>query len=367
MPAKPDSHPFVRRIHALREQLETAAADAYVDVHLPNIGYLTGFTGSSGMFVLTPRETFLLTDSRYAIQAPAEVHGAKVRIESGALAAVAGALLRRSGRSRMRAAYAPSRMSVAQQRELAKAAGSRVRWVPREGLVEELRSVKDEDEVATMREAARLAEGSLAEVLKLVRPGVRENDLAAEIEFRMRKKGAAGASFETIVASGPRSALPHARPSEKRVGRNELVVFDLGAILRGYCSDLTRTVHVGRASARVRKWYNAVRDAQEAARGAIHPGAKAADVDAAARNVLRRSGLARYFVHGTGHGLGREVHEMPRLGRNSGAVLRAGQVVTLEPGVYVEGVGGIRIEDDVAIGAAGTESLTQFSHELLEI
>jgi Xaa-Pro aminopeptidase len=183
----------------------------------------------------------------------------------------------------------------------------------------------------------------------------------------MRRKGASGESFEAIVAAGPRSALPHARPTARRIGKNELVVLDLGAILRRYCSDLTRTVHVGKASTRVRQWYHAVLSAQAAARDALRPGATCGDVDAAARNFLQFKGLGRYFVHSTGHGIGLEIHEDPRIARDQKKLLETGNVVTLEPGVYVEGVGGIRIEDDALVTHRGAEILTTTPRDFLEL
>jgi Xaa-Pro aminopeptidase len=192
-------------------------------------------------------------------------------------------------------------------------------------------------------------------------------DVAAEIDYRLRRKGASGSSFETIVASGPRSALPHARPTEKLLQKNELVVLDLGAILRHYCSDITRTIFLGRAPSRVRRWYKSVQEAQEAAHQALRAGVSAGSVDRAARRLLTQRGLGRYFVHGTGHGLGIEIHESPRVGRNQKPEIRAGNVVTLEPGIYVEGVGGIRLEDEVAVHADNTEVLTTAPRALLEL
>jgi Xaa-Pro aminopeptidase len=183
----------------------------------------------------------------------------------------------------------------------------------------------------------------------------------------MRRKGASGPAFDTIIASGPRGALPHARASTRAVGKNELVVFDLGAILRGYSSDLTRTVFVGRAPAKIRRWYGAVREAQQAAREVLRPGVSAHEVDAAARQLLQRAGLGKNFVHSTGHGLGLEVHEMPRLARGEKWLLRAGVVVTIEPGVYFEGTGGIRIEDDALVTRDGAELLTDANRELIEV
>ena len=204
-------------------------------------------------------------------------------------------------------------------------------------------------------------------VLPQIKPGISEIILAAEIEYEIKKRGGSGPSFDTIVASGPRSAWAHARPTSKLLRKNELVVLDQGAILRGYCSDLTRTVFLGRAPVKVRRLYNAVLEAQGAAREAIRPGVKAGEVDAAARQTLKRLRLAQYFTHGTGHGLGIEVHEMPRLGRGEETVLEEGMVVTIEPGVYIEGLGGIRIEDDVVVTSKGAEDLTSAPREFLEL
>lgn len=365
MSAKNLTEPFGRRLRRLRERLDAVGADAFIETFLINIQYLTGFTGSAGVLVVTPERAVFLTDARYTIQAREEVKLAQVQIVRGSVLDAAGTMLKRAGR--LRVGYAPSRMSVLQKQKLARSGGSGIRWLQWEDLVEGIRSVKDDGEIATMRKAARIAEESIRSVLAMVKPGVKEGDIAAEIDYHMHKGGASGPSFDTIVASGKRSALPHAQPTDKRVRKNELVVLDLGAILRGYCSDITRTLFVGRAPARVLGWYRAVLEAQQAARNVVRDGVKAADVDAAARAVLAKSGLGLYFTHSTGHGLGREVHEPPRLSRESGDILRAGQVVTLEPGIYVEGVGGIRIEDDVLVQANGCDGITTIDRELLEL
>jgi Xaa-Pro aminopeptidase len=192
-------------------------------------------------------------------------------------------------------------------------------------------------------------------------------DLAAEIDYRMRRKGASGPSFETLVASGPRTALVHATPTEKRLQKKELVLLDLGVILRHYCSDLTRTVYLGRAPAEVKRWYKAVAQAEQAAIESVRAGVAAGRVDQAARSTLQRNRLGQYFLHSTGHGLGIEVHETPRVGKRQKQKIRAGSVITIEPGVYIEGSGGIRIEDDVAVHANGVEVLTSVPRELLEL
>ena len=356
------------RVERLRIRILGLRADAILVTHPPNIAYLSGFTGSSGVLLVGSDSATLVTDSRYAIQAPEEVSGTgvRVRIAKRGLAGEVGALLR-SGRGTRRVLFSPAKVSVGQFQQLRAAAGSRVTWKGDANAVEELRAVKDAHEIEEIRQAASLIGEVFDELAALVQPGIAENELAAEAEFRMRRKGAAGPSFESIVAGGPRSALPHARPTARLIGKNELVVLDLGAILRGYCSDMTRTVFVGRAPRKIRDWYNAVLEAQLAAIDALAPGVKAGDVDAAARRTLRRHGLARAFSHSTGHGLGLEVHEIPRLARGEPARLAAGNVVTIEPGVYMEGVGGIRIEDDVVIGERGVEILTRATKEFLEL
>lgn len=242
-----------------------------------------------------------------------------------------------------------------------------MRWVSDSGAVEKLRAVKDDGELTVMRAAAELISEVLQRVLPTIRPGVRELEVAAEIEYAIKRSGGSGTSFETIVASGLRSAWPHAHPTTKKLGKSELVVLDQGAILGGYCSDLTRTVHLGRPSRKVQGLYAAVLEAQEAGKVAVRPGVTAGEVDRAARDALRRHGLAKYFTHSTGHGLGLEIHELPRLGKGERTVLQEGMVLTVEPGVYIEGLGGIRIEDEVVVTAQGCEDLTTAPREFLQL
>jgi Xaa-Pro aminopeptidase len=332
--------------------------------HPPNIFYLCGFTGSAAALLIRRKDALLFTDGRYTIQAGEEVRRARVRIVRRSLLAEVGEELRRIGR--IRAAFDPAHVTIAQMRNLQSHAGRGIRWIAWEGVIEKLRAVKSADEIAQMRAAARLASDVFEEILPLIKPGVRELELAAEIEYRMRRRGA-GPSFDTIVASGPRSASPHARASSKPLRKNELVVFDLGAILCKYCSDMTRTVFVGRAPAGIRRRYRAVVEAQEAAFETLRPGVRASEVDAAARGVLRQYGLDRRFTHSTGHGLGLEVHESPRLGRGQTERLEIGNVVTVEPGVYFAGIGGIRVEDDVAVLGRGIELLTRATRRFLEL
>jgi Xaa-Pro aminopeptidase len=353
------------RLKRLRDAMEVAGAGALLETHLPNIFYLSRFSGDSGALLVEPSSAALFTDGRFTIQAREETRGLRVHIHKGPLLEAVGAHLKI--RARHKVAFAPSHLTLADWKTLKKTAGGRVKWLARDGMVEKLRAVKDADEIARIREAAVVGSEVMEEAMALVRPGVSELDIAAEIGYRMRRKGASGESFEAIVASGLRSALPHARPTLRKIGRNELVVLDLGAILRRYCSDLTRTVHVGKASARVRQWYQAVLAAQRAALQTVKAGVTSGAVDAAARNVLQGQGLGRYFVHSTGHGIGLEIHEGPRIARGQKMRLEAGNIVTVEPGVYVEGVGGIRIEDDALVTTQGAEVLTTAPRELLEL
>jgi Xaa-Pro aminopeptidase len=340
--------------------------DVLLVTHLPNIAYLCGFTGSSGVLLVEASAATLFTDSRYTFQAREQVFNAKTEIVGGPLLdAVAASLKRRKGTVRL--GYSPSQVTVAQKLALDAAVGTRLRWVNAPNAVERLRAVKDSAELALMRDAAKLIDKVWAAALRKVKVGVPELVIAAEIEYRMKLGGASGASFETIVASGKRSAWAHARPTSKLLRKNELVVMDQGAILRGYCSDMTRTVFLGRASSRIRALYRAVLDSQEAAKAAIRPGATAGDVDAAARNTLKQHRLDQVFTHSTGHGLGTEVHEMPRLARGEETILEKGMVITVEPGIYLEGFGGIRIEDDMVVTASGSESLTNAKRELIEL
>ena len=327
--------------------------------------YLSGFTGEAGALLVSCKGAWLVTDGRFTSQAEEETSGLRVVRQEESLMGTIGRILR--GRSRNRIGFDATQLTVAQFRALRRAAGSRVLWVRADGEVEKGRQCKDLAELAQMRKAALLAGEVLSKAINLLKPGVREIEVGAEIEYQMRRRGASGPAFKSIVAFGARSAHPHARPTGKRLRKNELVVLDLGVILAHYCSDITRTVFVGRAPARIRRWYSAVQEAQAAAVAAARAGINCGDVDAAARGVLARYRLDQYFVHSTGHGLGLEVHEDPRVARGQKHVLVPGNVITVEPGIYVPGVGGIRIEDDIAVHADRTELLTRVPRDLIEI
>jgi Xaa-Pro aminopeptidase len=355
----------LHRRQRLISHFTEAKVDALLITSPANWYYLSGFTGESGALVVSRKGTTLLTDGRFMVQGRAETSGVRIRQQKASLFSSVGDFLKESRYRHV--GFDPNQLTVGQLQALRKAAGAGTQWVPAAGMPERLRMRKDGEELAQMRRAAVLASEVVQSAIKLLKPGIREIEVGAEIEYQMRKRGASGPAFETIVAFGERAALPHARPTAKRLRKNELVVLDLGVILAHYCSDITRTVHVGRAPERIRTWYRAVLEAQTAAIAAVRNGAACGDVDSAARQVLAGYHLDQLFVHSTGHGLGLEVHEDPRVARGQKQRLEPGNVITIEPGVYAAGVGGIRIEDDVAIHASRTEVLTRAPRELLEI
>jgi Xaa-Pro aminopeptidase len=258
-------------------------------------------------------------------------------------------------------------LSVAERSRLAKAlpAGLRLREAP--PLVEQARMIKDAEEIEQLRAAVILGDNLFDVILKAIHPGVKETEVAAELEYAARRAGADGMSFETIIASGSRSALPHGRASEAAIPPNGFVVCDFGVILAGYCSDMTRTVHVGQPSQDMRRVYEAVREAQQAALETVKAGVSVGEVDRSARNVLIHKGLGKHFTHSTGHGVGLEIHEAPRLAAGQKDVLQAGMVITIEPGAYIPGVGGVRIEDMVVVTDNGCQILTPTAKELITI
>ena len=357
-----DLTPFETRQARLLSLLDQRHLPVLVVTKPANIFYLTNFRGSAGVAVFGPPDPILWVDPRYTLQARESARGVEVREERGRLLKAVTRWLRRKRPARV--GYEDSHLTCRELRELKDESGGRLRFRPAGGLIEELRAVKDPGEIDCIRQAGRLTATVLEEVLREIRPGARESELAAEIEYRMKLKGAEGPAFDTIVASGHRAALPHARASAKPLERDELVILDVGAILAGYAADMTRTVYIGEPGRRVKSLYRAVLESQQCAIEALADGVRALDVDRAARGALERRGLAQYFTHSTGHGVGLEVHEAPRLGRREKTRLKSGCVVTAEPGIYLEGFGGIRIEDTVLVGTNGPEILTPAPKDL---
>jgi Xaa-Pro aminopeptidase len=359
-----------RRIGQLRRRLTRAGLPGIVVTHLPDLRYLSGFTGSSGALAVTRRAARLFTDGRYTAQAAEEVKAAQVEIVTSSPAVAAVQWLGAQSGVEF-AGFDPARTTVAELARWKAALPSGLRRAFLSALaaplVETLRQVKDEDELALIREAALVGCKLFEHILGFIRPGIREIEVAAELEHRARLLGAEGMSFETIVAAGARSALPHGRATGAPLPRRGFLTLDFGVILKGYCSDMTRTVHLGRPSEAERDTYLAVLEAQEAAIAAVTPGISCGEVDEAARSVLRKANLAEAFTHSTGHGVGLEIHEPPRIGAGQATRLLPGMVVTIEPGIYLAGRYGIRIEDMVTVSRTGAEVLTPSPKALIEL
>ena len=342
-----------------------AGTDALLVTHGPDVRWLSGFTGSNGAVAIVGGRAALFTDGRYTAQAKAEASDLKVFI--GKKAASTQALEWLLARGAQRCAFDSRQTTVATFEAMRKAlpkemgAARRNFFVSTDGLVARLREVKDSDEVGRMRRAADLGCKLFDGLLPHLVPGKREIEVALELEYAARQGGAEAMSFDTIVASGVRSALPHGRATVQKLPRQGFVTLDFGVVLGGYCSDMTRTVHLGRANATERAVYDAVLDAQQAAVAAIAPGVTCAAVDEAARSVLKRAKLGRWFVHSTGHGVGLEIHEGPRLAAKIEQVLEPGMVITVEPGAYLPDSFGVRIEDMVLVTEEGAEILTAAS------
>ena len=366
----PDRVDHFRRIGQLRRRLTRAGMPGLLVTHLPDLRYLSGFTGSSAALAVTRRAARLFTDGRYTEQAAEEVQAAQVQIVTGSPAVAAVEWVAAQPGVEF-AGFDPARTTVAELARWKAALPSRLRRAFFSALpaplVEPLRWVKDEDELALMTEAALVGCKLFDHILGFIRPGMAEIEVAAEIEHHARLLGAEGMSFETIVASGMRSALPHGRATTARLSRRGFLTLDFGVILKGYCSDMTRTVYLGKPRASERNAYHAVLEAQEAGLAAVGSGASCGEVDEAARGVLHRAGLAEAFTHSTGHGVGLEIHESPRIGAGQTTRLLRGMVVTIEPGIYLAGQFGIRIEDMVAVTRTGGQVLTPAPKALIEL
>lgn len=348
------------RTERLRGRFDEARLDALVVTNLQNVRYLTGFTGSAALLALTRTGALLTTDGRYRTQSAEEVAaaGAPVEIFVGALGAQRDAVK----------AFVSNAMHVGLEADHVSWSDSRL-WgeligeiVPTTGLVEALREIKDEGEIDRVAEAARIADTAMEEVLAMLSSGVSELALALALDTAMRRNGAESPAFETIVASGPNSAKPHHRPTHRSIGRGEPVVVDFGATFEGYRSDMTRTFFArGEPEGELAKIYAVVRDAQARGVAAVAPGVGCKEVDEVCRSVIGEAGWADRFEHGTGHGVGLDIHEAPTLSPLGTATLAPGMIVTVEPGVYLPGVGGVRIEDTLVVTEDGNRALTSFA------
>ncbi len=351
------------RLGRLRERLAAADLDGIALVKPQNLTYVSGFTGSAGIAVITATEAHLVLDFRYIEQAAVQAPQFTRLRAQGQLVDDAAALVRRLGLRRV--GIEEEYLPVGAFRRLqAGTAPSEI--VPVEGL-DHIRWQKDPEEMAAIRRAAAVADAAFAEVLPAIRPGAVEREIAIELEMRMRRRGAERMAFDIIVASGPRSALPHGVASDRIIGPGEYVTVDFGAVVGGYCSDCTRTVVTGPVTDRQREVYDTVLRAQGAALAGLRPGLTGREADALARSVIVDAGYGEAFGHSLGHGVGLAVHEGPTLSPREEAVLQPGAVVTVEPGIYLEGWGGVRIEDLVVVTGAGCENLTRSPKDLHEV
>ena len=355
-----------RRIAALADGITAAHMDGLLVTSGANVRYLSGFSGSSAILFVTAREALLITDFRYQTQAADEVGDlARIVIESQSL--WTGLWQHLAAMPHVQVAGFESAHLVHRDFQRLLEAGARWQWRPTIDLVEVLRERKDDGEVAWIREAVACGEHALTRTLTRVREGMTELDVAGALESELRAAGSDGFPFPSIVASGPNAALPHARPTNRRIERGDFLLVDFGARVGGYCSDITRTFIVGKPTPEQREVYEVVRLANERAVRAVRPGMSGRDADGVARGYIQDRGFGDLFGHSLGHGIGLEVHEAPRLAKTAEGPLVEGAVVTVEPGIYRPGWGGVRIEDDVHLGAGGSQVLTRFTRELTEV
>lgn len=353
---------FGKRRRWFQEALAAAKLDGALISSPVNVRYLTGFTGSNSLLLVGGAGAELFTDPRYTVQIEQEADAEKKTVATGTLLKAASTSVRR--RRMRRLGFEGSHLNYNAYAQLGAALGQKIKLQPLGRELEERRAVKSESEVEAIRRAVAINSEAYERTLDRFQPGMFETELAAELDYQMRRLGAERPAFDTIVASGAHAALPHAQPRVVPVEADALLLVDMGAQANGYASDMTRMALSGKPSRRAVKLYRAVLEAQQEAIGATRPGATAASVDQAARRVLKAAGLDSLFIHSTGHGLGLEIHEHPRIGKSEKTALQAGMVITIEPGVYVEGWGGIRIEDTVLVTGTGCEVLTPTSKEL---
>ncbi len=351
------------RMDRLRARFD--GIDALLVTRMVNVRYLTGFTGSAAMLLVTADDATFVTDGRYRDQAADQLAGAGVTadIMIGLTQAEQRAALAAAASGIVRLGLEDDGVTWGQQRSF-------IEWfpaaelVPTAALVDGLRMVKEPGEVERIKAACAIADDALGELLPTLAQRPTERDFALRLEFAMRERGASAVSFDPIVASGPNGAKPHARPSDRHIEPGELVVIDFGCIVDGYCSDMTRTVSVGEPSLEARRVWETVLESQQAGVAAVGVGAECAAVDGASRDVIVDAGWGDSFIHGTGHGVGLEIHESPRVASTSTGTLAAGHVVTVEPGVYLPGIGGVRIEDTLVVTPEGSITLTCFPKDL---
>ncbi|MNI42233.1 putative peptidase [compost metagenome] len=352
------------RVIRLREAMALQNMEAVLITGDVNRRYLTGFTGSSGYVVITSQKAYLLTDFRYMTQAAEQAAGFEIVEHGPSVSDSVKELLLSEQVSKV--GFEQDNVVFSTYRKYEEDLKP-IELIPVSSLVEDLRMYKDNEELKLMKDAAALVDRTFLHMLSVLKPGESERDMALELETFMRKNGASGPSFETIMASGERSALPHGVASDRLLQNGDLITMDFGALMNGYCSDITRTVALGEPSAKLREIYDIVLEAQLHTLEFLRPGMTGREADALARDVITRYGYGDQFGHSTGHGLGMEVHEAPRVSKLSDQILKPGMVVTVEPGIYIPGLGGVRIEDDVVITETGVTRLTESTKEFTVI
>ncbi|MFC0277213.1 M24 family metallopeptidase [Enterococcus devriesei] len=352
---------MIKRIEKLRALMEKAIIDAYLVTSPANLRYLTNFTGTAGMALITLEQAFFITDFRYIEQASEQIQGMTIIQHQGDI--VSEILKLMESESVNVLGFEDAVMTYADYSIFEEVIDAEL--APASGLIEKLREQKDDGEIAIIEKACAIADEGFDHVLKMIRPGMTEIEVANQLDFYMRSLGASGTSFETIVASGARSALPHGVASEKMIEQGDLITLDFGCVYQGYVSDITRTFAIGDPGQQLKDIYQIVLEAQKKVLEVAQAGVTGSQLDAVARDFISEAGYGEAFGHSTGHGIGMEIHEGPNISRSNDEPLMEGNVITDEPGIYLPGLGGVRIEDDLVILAEGNRILTQSPKELI--
>lgn len=354
------------RLEAVRRTIQERRLDAFLITSIINVGYLTGFTGSTGAAIVTPERAVVLVDSRYSLQASEECRLFEIRRFVGDIVDAATGFLNELRATRI--GFEENAVTYAQHRKLRRSLESSTRLISASAVIDNIRLIKDDDEISRIRRAAQISDRCFTELLTWLKPGMEECEVALQLEICIRRQGADKPAFESIIATGPNSAHPHHRAGDAKLRSGHLVKMDYGAEYKQYPSDITRTVVLGRSTAKQREVYKIVLDAQLAAIDAIRPGMRGCEIDAVARDFIAAHGYGEHFGHGLGHSLGLGVHDGPGLSQRSNILLVPGMVMTVEPGIYIEGWGGVRIEDDIIITSSGCEIVTTAPKmELIEV
>lgn len=352
-----------KRLEKLQNMLSQYDVDGYYISKPSNVTYITGFTGDDSVAIVTRDKAFFITDSRYTEQAKIEVDGFSIIDNNRDMYKAVGECINSSGIKTL--GFESGYVTYEVYSTLKDT--DKVQLKPLNNIIESFRSIKDEKEIKNIKQAQKIAEKAFDHILSVIKAGIKEIDIAAELEYYMRKEGADGTSFDTIVASGYRSALPHGKASEKIIENGEFVTIDFGCKYNGYCSDMTRTIVIGKATEEQRNIYNIVLNAQKHAIENLKANIKESEGDYLARSVIENEGYGEYFGHSLGHGVGLEIHEEPYMAKNKSGILKVKMVVTVEPGIYIPNFGGVRIEDMVVIKEDNVLDLTNSTKELIEI